>query len=200
VWFTADGKALLWNFAANGSRWAVWNGLEIAGCSEAALVTGDGRLLTESEDAYGDAGAPFAFGGATTELHADDILEGATEIREIGIVGKYLGPHQLRTKIFYNGAVMPTDGWTWQPEDKTWLLSGDDVADLTAEQIDQLGTRDQSGGYATHKRTKRHECSHFRVEWSDVSADRPTYQPHELELELGARGGLARTPVASFGE
>lgn len=196
IWYTEDGTALLWNYMEKPWRWAQWAGLNVAGCSQYALATTDGRLLYEGGG--DDMGVPFEFAGAVGDLAVEDILGGASLLRGVGIVGEHEGEHRLRLRVYYNGMDLWTDQWVWAPETNTWLESGDDLSTLTPAQIDALATKDQSGGYATHKRTSRHACRTFRVEWSDVSAHNPTYTPHELTLELGARGGFGHVAVGTF--
>ena len=196
VWFTEAGDAVLWNL--RGSRWAQWTGLQVAGCSQEALVTTDGRLLIESTDAQGDAGVPFAFEGSSGEL-SDGSFCGDTELNRVGIAGLYEGPHRLRLRIFYNGSPLWSDQMTWDPDDNTWLDTGTNHAAQTPAQIDAEQPDMKSGAYATHKKVNRHNCRHFRVEWSDISSLRPTYMPYELSLEVGSKPGMGRTSVSSFG-
>jgi hypothetical protein len=198
VWFTAEGDAVLFNYAGQGGRWAQWTGLKIAACSREALVTTDGVLLREDDDALGDNGVPFEYGGSTGDLDAEQLLLGHNLVRQIGAVGKYLGPHRLRLRIFYNGAPMWAEQQVWDPAAETYLKSVDDVADLTPAEVDALRLRDQSGKYAFHKKLARHSSATFRVEWSDLGEFRPTYLLHALVFELGARGGLARIPANTF--
>lgn len=198
VWYTPAGDALLWNYLDGQSRWARWNGLKIAGCHDGVLVTVNGVLLTEDPDAAGDNGRGFAFVFRTGNLRGENILQGATLLRSVGIVGAYEGPHELRTRVFYNGSPLWTDEWTWSPEESTWLAPGDDFSALTPEQVDALKPLDKSGGYITNKRSSRANCHFFRVEVSNVWADGPSYVPHELSLELGVHGGLGRVPVGVF--
>lgn len=197
VWFTESGTAVLWNYAGPRPRWAQWTGLKIAGCSPFALVTTDGRLLTELADA-GDDGRPFAFGGETGDLNPEGVLAASAELNRVGIVGTYHGPHRLRMRVYFNGAAMWTDQMVWNPTDDTWLTTVEDLGALTAAQIDALDPTNQAGTYSVHKKTSRHECRSFRVEWSDIYADCATYTPLELTLELGVRGGLGRQAPATF--
>jgi hypothetical protein len=198
VWFTADGDAVLFNYAGQQGRWAQWTGLKVAACSRDALVTTDGVLLTEDADALGDNGVPFEYCGATGELDAEQLLLGHTVVREIGAVGKYLGPHRLRFRIYYNGSPTWAEQQVWDPADNTYLQSVEELGDLTAAQIDALSCSDQSGKYAFHKKLARHSTGTFRVEWSDIGEFRPTYRLHALVFELGAKGGLARIPANTF--
>lgn len=197
VWYTRSGEALLWSYL-EGSRWAQWSGLNVAGCSQDALATTDGRLLRQDSKASGDAGQPFAFVWTTGNLRADQVLGGSTNLRSVGLVGKFEGDHRLRFRVYYNGSPLWTDEWIWSPTDKTWLISGGGYAALTPAQIDALGPVDRSGGYLTHKRVSRPGCQFFRVEVSNIEADAPTYVPYELTLELGAKGGPGRVPVNTF--
>lgn len=199
VWYTANDTAVLWNYQAETGRWAQWTGLNVAGCSQGALVTTDGYLLIESEDAVGDNGVPFEFAGCTGEIRPEDVLGGSTQLRAVGLVGQYNDEHSVRVRVYFNGAPLWSDEFTWQPETDTWLTPADDFATMTPAQVDALDTKDQSGAYITHKRTSQRDCHHFRVEWSDVSAWRPTFTPFEITLELGSRGGLGRVPVGTFG-
>ncbi len=198
VWFTAGGDAVLWNYAGQAGRWAQWTGLKIAACSRESLVTTDGVLLKEDADALGDNGVPFEFGGATGELDAEQLLLGYTVVKEVGAVGKYLGPHRLRFRVYFNGSPTWSEQQVWDPADKTYLKSIEDVADLTPAQVDALACSDQSGKYAFHKKLTRHATGTFRIEWSDISEFRPTYRLHALVFELGAKGGLARIPANTF--
>jgi len=211
VWYTnsEDGDALLWNFAEGpsqvsyrlsnaGSRWARWTGLRVAGCSEDRLITSDGRLLEESDDAYGDDGVPFEFAVHTGSLRPEQILQDHTIVRRVGVDGEFLDDHTLRFQIYYNGSPLWGERFEWTPQTDTWLTNGDDLAALTPAQIDVLTTRDRSGGYSTHRRVGRQDCDYFSVRISDISSWRPTFTPFELTLELGAKGGLGRTPPATF--
>lgn len=198
VWYTEDGTALLWNYLGENSRWAQWNGLEIAGCSPDALVSTDGRLLIESANAVGDDGLSIPFVWKSGNLRAEQIMSGATLLRSIGIVGTFRGSHVLRFRIFYNGSPLWSDEFIWEPETNTWLTAGEDYETLTPAQIDALGPLDKSGSYATSKRTSRRECRFFQVEASNLGATSKTYTPYELSLELGSEGTLARTMVNTF--
>jgi hypothetical protein len=196
VWYTADGNALLWNYLSGSSRWAQWTGLYVAGCSDSGVLTTDGRMLYESPDAAGDGGQPFAFTIMSSNLRAEDVMQGATQINKVGVVGVHRGPHRLRTRVYYNGSPLWTkrDWWEWQPEDDTWLSSGVNFMELTPAQIDALTNKSRSGVYIMHWRTSRHTCHFFRVELSTVEAAGPTFTPYELSLELGVRGGMGRVP------
>lgn len=206
VWYTEEGTAVLWNFRSVESkfnqltsqgRWAQWSGLKIAGVSN-ALVTTDGRILYESEDAEGDDGVPFTYAGATGYIAPQALLGGMTMVRGIGIAGEYLGAHTLRLRVYYNGSPLWTDTFEWSPADDTGLISGSELATLDAAALDALTLEDRSGQYATHHRTSRQKVRHFRVEWSDISSRRPTYRLHELTLELGSLGGLGRIPPSTY--
>lgn len=210
VWFTEEGTALLWNYRSVESkfgqlnsmgRWAQWSGLNVAGCSQYALATTDGRILYEDEEALGDDGVPFEHAGATGYLAPGAILGGATHVRAVGVNGEFLGEHKLRVKVYFNGSPMWSldDAWEWEPAEEVGHLTGEELAALDAAGIDALEVLDRSGAYATHKKLSRHSCRHFRVEWTDIGAFRPTYRLHELTLELGARGGMGRVAVSNFG-
>jgi hypothetical protein len=199
VWYTAEGDALLWNYAGGNSRWARWTGLRIAGCSETALVTTDGMLLVESGDAYGDAGFTFEFAFATGNVRPEELLQGHTMFRRVGVTGEYLGPHELRIRVFYNGSPLWYEQVKWAPATDTWLATVETVEDLTPAEVDALETRDRSGQYATDKRVKRQACNFFRVEVSDCGSSTPTFIPYALSFEMGAKPGLNRNPVNTFG-
>ena len=194
VWYTSDGTALLWNYAS-GSRWAQWGGLNVAGCSETALVTPDGYLLTPNEDAVGDNGVPYGFTLATGNLRPSDLLEGGTALRRVGIVGSHEGSHTLRFRLYYDGSPLWSEQYTWEPDDSTWLAATSTVASLTPAQVDALAPTDHSGAYGTSKRAHRQNCHYCRVEISDVSSDHPTFIPYELSFEVAQKPGLGRTPV-----
>lgn len=196
VWFTRTGTSVLWNYLANTSRWAEWTGLKVAGCSQGALAMVDGRIFTAADD-VGDDGVPFEFTGATGELRPEAVLNGATDVRGVGIVGQFLGEHRLRLRVYYNGNPLWTDQWTWHPTDSSGLTIGTTLADMLPADVD-AALSGRAGGYATHKRTSRGECRSFRVEWSDVGATGPTLIPYEISLELGARGGFGRTAPGTF--
>jgi hypothetical protein len=201
VWFTAEGSAVLWNYQGQIGRWAEWSGLNIAGCSSGALITTDGRVLVE-QDGIGDDGVPYPFEGATGELRPQDVLGGATHVYGVGIVGQHLGSHQLRMRVYFNGAPYWTDQFTWEPESNTWLATADSFVDGGGSQapaaIDALKAS-HAGGYATHKRVSRGDCRTFKVEWSDVSAFGPTMTPFEISVQLGERGGFGRVAANTFG-
>jgi hypothetical protein len=200
VWYTEDGTALLWNYMGGKGRWARWTGLEVAGCSEAALVTPDGKLLVEDADAWGDDARGYAFGGRCSNIRPEQLLGGATAMRRVGISGDYLGPHDLRFRIYYNGSPSPSEEFVWSPSEDTWLNTGEDWADLTPAEIDALGARDHSGTYAMTRRLERQSCRVCSVSFSDVNAGAPTYTPIELSFELGAKPGLGKTPVQTINE
>lgn len=207
VWYTGSGEGLLWNFRAVESRfnqltslgrWAEWRLPAIAGCSTDALITTDGRVLYEDEDAYGDAGVPFTYAGATGNINPNQLLGGGTLIREVGWNGEYLGEHTLRVLVYFNGSSLWSDRWEWEPDATTGLQTGNDLGSLTGAQLDALNLVDKSGQYASNKRTSRQDCRNFRVEWTDISSLRPTYRLHELSFLIGSKGGLGRVPVNTF--
>lgn len=199
VWFTRDGTALLWNYLTDGGRWAQWTGLKVAAVSdEGTMAMTDGRLFYRDPDAVGDDGQGFEFLWRMANLRGEQLLQGYHSLRSIGVVGAHKGPHQLRFRVFYDGAPLWAEEWVWSPQEDTWLSSVEDVEDLTPAQVDALATRGRSGSYQTHKRVARHQCTHFAVEVSNIDADGPTYIPYELSLELGSRGGLGRTPPSTF--
>lgn len=198
VWFTAEGDGVLLNYLTGTPRWSRWTNLEVAGCSPYALITTDGRLFAESDFAAGDNGVPFAFTGTTGDARPEDVLGGCVALRGVGIVGAFNGDHLARIRVYYNGAPLWTDEFTWEPTENTWLAPGTDFSALTPPQVDALKPVDQLGGYATHKRVTRQHCRSFRVEWSDISADGPTFTPYELTLEMGSLGGFGRVAPNSF--
>ncbi len=197
IWYTRSGEALLWNYLGDNSRWAEWRGLQVAGCSQGCLVMVDGRLFYPDADAAGDDGRGFPFSFTSGNLRPEQVMAGAAMLRAVGITGRHLGEHRLRFRIYYNGSPLWSEEWIWEPATNTWLVIGEEIEDLTVTAIDALDYNDQSGAYAFHKRTARHQCQFFRVQVSTIESDGPTYTPYELSLELGSRGGHARTPVAT---
>ncbi len=197
VWYTESGDAVLLNYQTGTPRWAQWTGLKIAGCSASALVTTEGRLLTPEED-VGDDGHPFEFALATGELRPEEILQGHTQVRRAGLTGRHHGDHDVRFRVFYDGAPLWSEEFTWEPATETYLTSEDDISSLTPAQADALQWHDKSGSYETHKRLRRQTCDYFRVEVSDRGADHSTFTPHELVFELGRKPGLGRTAVNTF--
>ncbi len=181
VWYTESGDAVCWNFA-NGSRWAQWSGLPVAGASRDNLVTTDGRLLTPARVDLDD-GRRFVFTFATGNIRPDALLASHTLVRSVGFSGIFTGYHRARFKIYYNGS---------------WLTACTDLMDLTPAEIDALGYQDHSGVYSTHKRLKREDCRYFMVEVSDGGD--AGFIPWELAFELGQKPGLGRTAVNTFTE
>lgn len=207
VWYTEEGDALLWNYASgnyaanrpaqsSGSRWARWDGLRIAGCSQSALVTVDGRYLVQTEHENYDDGRHFTFKLATGNVRPEDLLAGNTLLRRFGVVGEYISPHRTRFRLYYDGSPLWFQSKTWEPETGTWLTSVEDLGTLTAAEIDALPTRDRSGSYSTHHRTKKQHCQFFRLEISDMGVG--GFIPWEFVFEVGEKPGLARTPINTF--
>lgn len=196
VWYTEDGNAVLLNYQS-GARWAQWTGLNVAGCSPSAMVTTEGRLLTPEEN-VGDDGVPFEFAFATGELRPEEILQGHTQVRRAGLTGRHNGDHDVRFRVFYDGAPLWSEEFTWEPATDTYLTNEDDIGELTPAQADALKWNDKSGAYGTHRRLRRQTCDYFRVEVSDRGADHITFTPHELVCELGRKPGLGRTAVNTF--
>lgn len=198
VWYTDGGAALLWNYLDGSSRWARWNNLYIAGCSQESMITTNGRLLVEDDKATGDNGRGYPFTWCSGSIRAENLMQGGTVVRALGIVGSYKGPHKLRFRVYYNGSPLWTDEWIWEPDTNTWLASGDDFAALTPAQVDALKPVDKSGAYMTHKRLSRIDCHYLRVEVTNISADAPTYIPFELAVQVGVREGMGRVPANTF--
>jgi hypothetical protein len=197
IWHTADGTALLWNFRG-GSRWAEWSGLRAAHAADGALITPEALVLIADETAGSDAGNRFEFSASSGQVRPEDILTGATMVRRIGISGEFLGDHQLRFRVFYNGSPLWAEETIWSPTEGTWLTSAESVATLTPAQVDALNPVDHSGAYATHKRVSRESCRFLRLEFSDMGSYAPTLIPYELVFELGSKPGLGRVPVNTF--
>ncbi len=196
VWHCGT-DALLWNFESD-SRWARWVAADVVGTSDIALVTSDGRLLTESTDAYGDDGVPFEFRWRTGDVRPEQLREGHTLIRRAGVSGFHEGDHTLRLRVYFDGSPGWSEESIWAPTTDTWLVTGDDLSTLTPLAIDSLNPVDKSGAYGTHKRLRRLECSYFSIEVTDLSSLRPTMTPLEMAFEMGAKPGLARVPASTF--
>lgn len=197
VWYTGNSAVLL-NYMADRPRWARWFLPDVAGVSDDRLITFDGRLLAESADAHGDDSIPFAFRWKSGNVRSNDLLEGFSLVRRVGVLGQYDGPHQLRFRTYFDGSPLWSEESIWAPETGTWLVTGDDLASSTPSVVDALVNVDRSGAYASHKRLRRQTCHYLAVEVSDVSSDRPTYTPFELSFELGSKPGLGRTPVNTY--
>ena len=195
IWHSKGGDALLWNYS-NGSRWARWTGLPIAGCSQTALVTVDGRYLVQTEGVDNDDGRRFTFKLATGNVRPEGLLGGSTLLRRFGLVGEYLAAHRARFRIYYDNSPLWSQTVTWVPETATWHVQGEDVQTLTPAQIDALSNVDKAGSYATHHRAKRQHCQFFRLEVSDLGQE--GFIPWEFVFELGSKPGLSRTPVNTF--
>lgn len=198
IWYTEEGTAVLWNYVANNGRWAAWTGLPTAGVSDTALIEPDGWLDTPNTDVSADNGRGYEFAFRTAEMTADQLLGGATLLRQIGVVGTHNGDHSLLMRVYYNGSPLWGDSLLWSPDDKTWLMAGTDVQNSTPAQIDALGAVDQSGQYATKHRVNYTNCRTFRLECSDIKSANPTFTPYEMSMELGVRGGLGRTAVTTY--
>lgn len=199
IWYTQEGDALLWNFAAQTPRWARWTGLRVAAVSPATLITPDGVLLVPTEGA-GDAGMDFTFAFATGLLSPEGLLQGGARARRVGVSGEYLGPHTLRMRIYYDGSPLWSEEANWEPAAETWLTPGAAWGALTPAQVDALQAGDQSGKYDFHKRLERQTCNYFRVYVSDRGSSGVTFIPHALSFEVGAKPGLGRTPVTTIGD
>ncbi len=194
VWYTADGTAVLWNYA-NGSRWAEWSGLPVAGCSQSCLVTTDGRLLTPAEVDLDD-GRRFSFTLATGFIRPEQVMASHTLVRSFAFSGEFNGQHQVQFKVYYNGSSLWSDKFKWAPTTDTWLTAGTEFETMTPEDIDALGTLDQSGSYFTKRRMQREDCRFFRIEMSDCGE--AGFTPYELAFELGLKPGLGRAMVNTF--
>lgn len=197
IWFTKEGGALLVNYL-DGIRWARWTGLPAAAITEDSIITPSGTLLVESENAYGDNGCPYQFGGRLGWVRPEDLLQGHTRFKEYGFAGEYLGEHTLRFRVFYDGAALWNEEQRWTPDANNWLTTVAEVAALTPAQVDALTTRARSGRYGFRKRAARQDCERFSIEWSDIASDRPTYVPHEISVELGALPGHGRGVINTF--
>lgn len=197
IWFTESGEALLVNYL-DGIRWARWTGLPAAAVTEDSIMSPDGVLLVESEDAKGDNGRPYEFGGRLSWAHPEDLLQGHTRLRTFGFTGAYLGQHTMRFRVFYDGASLWAEEQRWTPETNNWLTSAETYENMTAAEIDALTTRSRSGRYGFNKRVARQDCERFAIEWSDIASDTPTHVPHEITVELGALPGHGRGVVSTF--
>jgi hypothetical protein len=206
VWYTESGHAVLWNYAevartfdsgvmAEGSRWARWNNLPIAGVSGRKLVTTDGRVLTQSSTPKDD-GRRFEFKIGTGLIRPEELLQDYTKIRRVGLAGEYIGPHRVRMEIYYDGAPTFSERFRWEPATNTWLSTGDDFAAMTAAEIDALETTDTNGTYSTSHRLERETCKFIRVVVSDCGDQ--GFTPWELSFEMAQLPGMGRSPVNTF--
>lgn len=198
VWFCGT-QAVLLNYMGGAPRWARWSTPNVVGASPDYLVTTAGRLLAESATASGDDGVPFQFLWRTGNVRPEALLQGATLVQRVGVLGKFEGSHQLRARTYFDGSPLWSEEAVWSPTDGTWLGTVDSVASLVPAQVDaQVGDADHSGAYASHKRLRRQNCHYFAVEVSDISSGTPTCTPFEMSFVVGARPGLGRTPVTTY--
>lgn len=197
TWYTSSGTAVHLNYQRE-PRWAEWTVLRVAGGSPTALVTPDGRLLRASQGA-GDDGRPFEMSGLTNDIRGEDTSGERTLLSNVGVVGDYEGPHQLRLRVYYNRSPSWIDEFKWTADSDSWLDSVEDLGTLTPAQIDALEHGDRSGSYATHRKTSVSQCRSFRIAWSDVSSHNDTLVLHELLFEIGLRPGLGRVAVNTYG-
>lgn len=204
TWYTEEGDALLWNYAAgnyassrtrqsDGSRWARWSGLKIAGCCPTSLVTTAGRYLVPVEDLAYDDGKRFVFKLRTGNARLEELLQGGMLLGRAGMIGEYLAEHEARFRIYYDGSKMWSETLDWEPADNTWLVTGEDLATLTPAEIDVLENVDRSGRYSTHYRVQRQTCQFFQFEVSDRGV--AGFIPWEFVFSIGAKPDLGRTPV-----
>lgn len=198
VWFTSNGAALLWDYKGNVGRWAQWSGLFVNGASDTALAISNGTLFVDNMEVYNDGGQSYVFSGKTAQLRSEAILQGYTLLRQYGLVGQFEGAHTLELRLYYNGSPMWEEDEVWEPAADTYLQLAEDFANLTAAQVDALGTLDKSGNYSFHRRAKRQNCQRFQVEFLDNGPDGPSFAPQTIELELGVRPGYGRGHVSTY--
>ncbi len=194
VWYTEGGVGLLWSYQ-DGSRWAQWTGLPVAGVSDRRLVTPDGRSLAPSSTPR-DGGRRYQFGFATGNVRPEALLMGSTRVRRVGLLGEHRGDHNVRFRVYYDGSRLWSERFTWEPTVETWLATGTDFSLLTPAEIDALACSEHSGAYGTNRRLARQVCRFLRVEVSDGGDD--GFIPWELSFELGQTPGLGRTAVNTF--
>ncbi len=194
VWYTESGVGLLWSYQ-DGSRWAQWTGLPVAGVSDRRLVTPDGRSLAPSSTPR-DGGRRYQFGFATGNVRPEALLMGSTRVRRVGLLGEHRGEHNARFRVYYDGSRLWSERFTWEPTVETWLAPGIDFSLLTPAEIDALACSEHSGAYGTNRRLARQVCRFLRVEVSDGGDD--GFIPWELSFELGQTPGLGRTAVNTF--
>lgn len=195
IWYTSNGTALLWDYKS-GNRWAQWTGLNVNAASPTALAMSGGRLFTENSSVYNDGGQVYTFSFKTTQLSAEDLLDGYTLLRRYGVVGAFIGPHSLTFRVYYNGSPLWEETVSWQPDNKNYLTIASEYGELTAAEVDDIQVRDKSGNYSFHKRAQRQNCQRFQLELLDNAPDGPSYIPLNVEFELGARPGFGRNAVA----
>ncbi len=197
VWYSASGDALLWNYASDASRWARWSGLPVAGLSSRLLVTSDGRVL-EQADISTDDGRRYEFAFATGNITLEQLLSGGVFLRRVGIAGEYLGPTRVKFRLYYNGSPLWSQRLTWDPDEDTFLTAASTWEALTPAQIDALSITERAGTFGTHIRVERQTCRYFRVHVSD--GGELGFTPWELSFEVGAKPGLGRIAVGTFGD
>jgi hypothetical protein len=202
-WYTAEGRALLWDFTATQEagwhgRWAVWTGLPAAGVARvndgAVLVGPNGDVLIEDSTATDDGGAHFALTFTTWEIRPGELASGNNVVHRIGLTGIAKGPHKLRVWVYYDGSRMWEEYIEW---DASHDLALSPVSEVTAL-VQTFNSVGQPGPYRFDKALRRRPMSTVRVRFSDGGSHTDTFEPHEASFEIGARTGLSRVPIRTF--
>jgi hypothetical protein len=202
-WYTADGTALLWDYTGGG-RWAVWRGIRAGGVatpgsSRPSVITTDGKVWEESPDAHTDGGVPFTFTWRLSGIRPSDLLMGSNLVREIGLSGKYHGDHTLHVWLYYDGAAMWEQRFSWTPGTDL-AVGGDWEDDTTVWDANTATYNSPDGVYRFSKRPARQTFSSLSVRFSDGGPANNSYTPYEFSIELGAKTGLTNMPQRTYTE
>ncbi len=204
-WYTADGKALLWDYTptqeAPAGRWAVWTGLKVAGATLVdglpALALTDGDVLYEDPILTDDGGAHFALDFATWEMRPSDLIMGNNLLTRVGLTGLAKGPHTLRVWLYYDGARHWNEYFEWAAGVDLDLTPIKDTGDAPVSGYTTV-SNSPDGVYRFEKGVRRRPFSTVRARFSDGGAHTNTFEPHEASFDFGSLPGLARVPLRTF--
>ncbi len=199
-------KALVWDYTLK--QWTIYTGLACEGVclvdGVPALAKADGMIMVETEGVWTDAGDTYEFSGATADLAASDLKQGAIRFRRWALMGDWLGDHQLLVEIFKNGGNILAERFEWDPDtDTSFNLwgTGSGTFGLAGSTIWPDETKASKDGiYRTRRRFKAttQKASMIRMRFSDQGAASEAFVATELALEIGIKPGLSRLPARTF--
>lgn len=101
----ANRPALVYNYT--NSAWSTWTNTHGVGASywvvgdKTFIARADGNLWVENPAVFTDGGSPFEFRLRLSWQKGGD-LANYLRFRRFAVFGLYVGPHTLRTRLFYN--------------------------------------------------------------------------------------------------